>query len=67
VSEKTGETVRAGGFYRCERCHQSTRFARDDVFDTCPHCGFDTFDIVNPRFESRDGTLGPHEPEPDGS
>ncbi|HJW42376.1 MAG TPA: hypothetical protein VJ476_14260 [Rhizomicrobium sp.] len=67
MSEKTGETVRASGFYRCERCHKATRFARDDVFGTCPHCDFDTFDIVNQRFEAKDGSLGAHEPEPDGS
>ncbi|HUO90417.1 MAG TPA: hypothetical protein VMU08_14680 [Rhizomicrobium sp.] len=67
MTEKTGEIVRATGDYRCERCHKTTHFVRDDVFSACPHCGFDTFDIVNPRFERKDGTLGPHEPESDGS
>ena len=29
--------------------------------------GKETFDISNPRFEKRDGSLGPHEPEADGT
>ena len=67
MTEKTGEVVRASGDYRCERCHKTTHLVLDDVFPTCPHCGYDTFDIANPRFETRDGKLGPHEPEPDGT
>src|SRR6201999_845453 len=67
MSEKIGEVVRATGDYRCERCHKTTHFVRDDVVPKCPHCGFDTFDIANARFETKDGKLGPHEPEPDGS
>ncbi len=67
MTEKVGEIVRASGDYRCERCHKLTHFVQDDVFALCPHCGFDTFDISNPRFEAKDGTLGPHEPEPDGT
>jgi Zn finger protein HypA/HybF involved in hydrogenase expression len=67
MSEKIGEVVRATGDYRCERCHKTTHFTQDDVFSKCPHCGFDTFDIANKRFETKDGKLGPHEPEPDGT
>lgn len=67
MTEKLGEMVRADGDYRCERCHKVTHFRKDDVFSACPHCGFDTFDIVNRRFENKDGSLGPHEPEPDGT
>ncbi|MBS0469650.1 MAG: hypothetical protein JSR60_01170 [Proteobacteria bacterium] len=67
MTEKTGEAVRATGDYRCERCHKTTHFVLDTLFTKCPHCGFDTFDIVNRRFENRDGSPAPHEPEPDGS
>ena len=67
MTEKIGEIVRATGDYICERCHPHTRFVNDDVFTKCPHCGYDTFDIFNARFEKKDGTLGPHEPEPDGT
>lgn len=67
MTEKVGEIVRATGDYICERCHTHTRFVKDDVFSKCPHCGYDTFDIFNARFEKKDGTLGPHEPEPDGT
>lgn len=67
MTEKTGEPVRATGDYRCERCHKTTHFVIDTLFGKCPHCGFDIFDIANPRFEKKDGSLGPHEPEPDGT
>jgi Zn finger protein HypA/HybF involved in hydrogenase expression len=62
MSEKVGETVRDSADYRCERCHKVTHMTRGSLILPCPHCGFDTFDISNPRFEHRDGSLGPHEP-----
>jgi Zn finger protein HypA/HybF involved in hydrogenase expression len=67
MTEKTGEVVRATGNYRCENCHKTTHFGLDELFTKCPHCGFETFDIANPRFEKKDGTLGPHEPGADGT
>jgi len=62
MSEKQGEIARESSDYRCEQCHQVTRMARGDLIVACPHCGFGTYDIANPRFERQDGTLGPHEP-----
>jgi Zn finger protein HypA/HybF involved in hydrogenase expression len=62
MTEKVGETVRDSGEYRCERCHKVTRMIKGALIQPCPHCGFDTFDISNPRFEKRDGSLGPHDP-----
>ena len=62
MSEKTGETVRDSADYRCEKCHKVTRMIRGALIQPCPYCGHDTFDIANPRFERRDGSLGPHEP-----
>ena len=62
MSEKVGETVRDSADYRCERCHQTLRMSRGTLIQPCPNCGFDTFDIANPRFERGDGSLGPHEP-----
>jgi DNA-directed RNA polymerase subunit RPC12/RpoP len=62
MSEKAGETVRESADYRCERCHKVTPMAKGSLIQPCPHCGYDTFDISNPRFERRDGSLGPHEP-----
>jgi hypothetical protein len=62
MSEKVGETARESGDYRCERCHKSTRFQRGELFTPCPFCGFETYDLRNPRFETRDGAIGPHEP-----
>jgi predicted nucleic acid-binding Zn-ribbon protein len=67
MTEKAGEVVRATGTYRCERCHKTTHFTADDMFSTCPHCGYDTFDLANRRFETPDGRPAPHEPEPDGT
>ena len=67
MSEKTGEIVRASGDYRCERCHKASHFTADELFPKCPHCGCETFEIANPMFERKDGSLGPHEPEPDGT
>ncbi|MDE2582348.1 MAG: hypothetical protein KGL52_12005 [Rhodospirillales bacterium] len=62
MSEKVGETVRDSADYRCERCHEIIRMTRGMLIQPCPHCGYDTYDISNPRFERRDGSLGPHEP-----
>ena len=62
MTEKTGEPARVNGEYRCERCHKTTRMAVGELIPACPHCGFETFDLSNPRFETRDGTLGPHDP-----
>ena len=62
MSEKVGEIARESSDYRCERCHEVTRMARGMLIPPCPHCGYGTYDISNPRFERRDGSLGPHEP-----
>jgi Zn finger protein HypA/HybF involved in hydrogenase expression len=62
MSEKIGEIARESSDYRCEQCHKLTRFSQGDLISACPHCGFGTYDISNPRFERKDGTLGPHEP-----
>jgi Zn finger protein HypA/HybF involved in hydrogenase expression len=62
MSEKAGEIARESSDYRCEQCHHLTRIAQGDLIPVCPHCGHTTFDISNPRFERRDGSLGPHEP-----
>ena len=62
MSEKVGEIARESSDYRCENCHQVARISRGDLIPVCPHCGSGTYDISNPRFERRDGTLGPHEP-----
>jgi Zn finger protein HypA/HybF involved in hydrogenase expression len=62
MTEKVGETVRDSAEYRCERCHRATGMTKGALIQPCPHCGYDTFDIANPRFERRDGSLGPHEP-----
>jgi hypothetical protein len=62
MSEKIGEIARETSDYRCEKCHQVTRIARGDLIPACPHCGFGTYDISNPRFENKEGVLGLHEP-----
>jgi ribosomal protein L37AE/L43A len=62
MAEKTGEIARESSNYRCERCHRVMRFSQGDLISACSHCGFDSFDIANPRFEHQDGSLGPHEP-----
>jgi Zn finger protein HypA/HybF involved in hydrogenase expression len=62
MSEKAGEIARESSDYRCEKCHEVTRIAQGDLIPACPNCGYGTYDISNPRFERRDGTLGPHEP-----
>ena len=67
MTEKTSETARESANYRCERCHKTTHFDQGELFTPCPYCGFETYDLSNPRFEKKDGSLGPHDPEPDGS
>jgi Zn finger protein HypA/HybF involved in hydrogenase expression len=62
MSEKVGEIARESSDYRCERCHEITRMTRGMLIPPCPHCGYGTYDISNPRFERQDGSLGPHEP-----
>jgi Zn finger protein HypA/HybF involved in hydrogenase expression len=62
MSEKVGELARESSDYRCEQCHQVARITRGTLIPPCPHCGSGTYDISNPRFERRDGSLGPHEP-----
>ena len=61
MSEKLGEIARESSDYRCERCHQVTRIARGMLIPACPNCGYGSYDISNPRFETKDGQLGPHE------
>jgi Zn finger protein HypA/HybF involved in hydrogenase expression len=67
MTEKTGEIVRETGLYRCENCNTHLSLNTGEIFPKCPHCGRETFDISNARFEQKDGSLGPHEPEPDGT
>ena len=62
MSEKVGEIARESSDYRCERCHKVTGITRGELILPCPHCGNETYDISNPRFERRDGSLGSHEP-----
>jgi DNA-directed RNA polymerase subunit RPC12/RpoP len=62
MSEKLGEIARESSDYRCERCHEVTRISRGALIPACPHCGYGSYDISNPRFETKDGQLGPHEP-----
>jgi len=49
MSEKAGETARENAEYHCERCELLLRLKAGDLIPACPHCGFDTFDIFNPR------------------
>jgi len=63
MTEKTGEIARETATYRCENCHHTLKLQLGDLIPRCPNCGFETFDISNPRFEKRDGSLGPHEPD----
>ena len=62
MSEKVGEVVRESADYRCERCHTVTPMAKGALIAACTSCGYDTYDLSNPRFERKDGTLGPHDP-----
>jgi Zn finger protein HypA/HybF involved in hydrogenase expression len=67
LTEKTGEIARETAEYRCENCHKPIHLKLGDLIPKCPNCGFETFDLGNPRFEKKDGTLGPHDPEADGT
>lgn len=67
MSEKTGEIARETDSYRCENCNMHIRLSAGELIPKCPKCGNETFDISNPRFEKKDGSLGPHEPEDDGT
>jgi len=49
MTEKTGETARESAEYSCERCENRIKLRTGDLIPICPHCGFDTFDIYNPR------------------
>ena len=49
MTEKTGETARENAEYRCEQCEALMKLRAGDLIPTCPKCGFDTFDIFNPR------------------
>jgi Zn finger protein HypA/HybF involved in hydrogenase expression len=62
MSEKKGEIARESSDYRCEHCRQVTALSQGDLIPACPQCGYDTFDVSNPRFERQDGSLGPHDP-----
>jgi DNA-directed RNA polymerase subunit RPC12/RpoP len=54
MSEKVGETARENAEYRCERCERLLKLKAGDLIPICPHCGFDTFDIYNPRVPQPD-------------
>jgi hypothetical protein len=62
MSEKVGEMARESSDYRCERCHTITPIAKGTLIKPCVKCGYDTYDLANPRFQGKDGSLGPHEP-----
>jgi Zn finger protein HypA/HybF involved in hydrogenase expression len=62
MSEKAGEIARESADYRCETCHHLHRFACGALIPVCPQCGGGVYDLSNPRFERKDGSLGPHEP-----
>ena len=50
--EKTGETARESGNFRCEQCGHTLSIPRGALMPRCPQCGFDTFELQNPRFAS---------------
>lgn len=52
MSEKTGETAREAGEFRCVSCGETVSLERGLLIPRCPRCGFDTFDLGNPRFAS---------------
>lgn len=52
MAEKTTETARETGEYRCERCGATLALKRGVPIPLCPSCGFDTFGLRNPRFAS---------------
>jgi len=49
MTEKAGETARENEEYSCERCQRRVRLRSGDLIPACPNCGFETFDIYNPR------------------
>ena len=51
MTEKTGETARENAEYRCERCDSMMKLRSGDLIPACPKCGFDTFDLHNPRVQ----------------
>ena len=67
MSEKTGEIARENASYRCETCNTHIRLTVGVLIPKCATCGGEVFDISNPRFERKDGSLAPHEPERDGT
>jgi ribosomal protein L37AE/L43A len=72
MTEKAGETARENAEYRCERCEQRTKLRAGDLIPLCPKCGFETFDIYNPRVQqpelqpdqARDAADGQFDPGP---
>jgi Zn finger protein HypA/HybF involved in hydrogenase expression len=48
--EKTGETARESGEFRCEKCGHLVSLERGLLIPRCPQCGFDSFELRNPRF-----------------
>ena len=67
MTEKAGEIAHETSLYRCENCNTHIRLKMGELIPKCPTCGKETFDISNARFEKADGSLGPHEPEDDGT
>ena len=51
MSEKATEIARETGEYRCERCHKLTKLRKGDLIPPCVHCGYDTYDLRNRRFD----------------
>lgn len=72
MTEKAGETARENAEYRCERCKQHLTLRTGDLIPRCPNCGFETFDIYNPRVQqpelepdqARDAADGQFDPGP---
>ena len=70
MTEKAGGTARENAEYRCERCERMVKLRMGDLVPVCPHCGFDTFDIYNPRVpqpelnpdQARDAAEGQFDP-----
>ena len=48
--EKTGEPARESGELRCEKCGHVVHVGLGVLIPRCPQCGFDTFELRNPRF-----------------
>ncbi len=70
MTEKAGETARENAEYVCERCEKHIRLRSGDLIQPCPNCGFETFDIYNPRVpqpelspdQARDAAEGQFDP-----